>query len=120
MAFYGIPPLQLADPVNLKIPMQYHFGDKDLSKGFADIHACDKLRDTLKSTGKYSVSEIRHAPGASFKDIERSGSSNVQEFHRYVEGNHAFMNEEAPAYPFNKHCADLAFAHTISFFKQYL
>lgn len=35
--FYGIPPAAFAHPKNLKIPMQFHFGDKDQSPGFSDI-----------------------------------------------------------------------------------
>jgi carboxymethylenebutenolidase len=37
VCFYGIPPLELADPANLKIPMQFHFADKDLSAGYFHI-----------------------------------------------------------------------------------
>jgi dienelactone hydrolase len=33
---------------------------------------------------------------------------------------HAFMNEEAPAYPYNKEAADLAMQRTIEFFKRTL
>jgi carboxymethylenebutenolidase len=37
VCFYGIPPVQLADPAKLTVPMQFHFADKDQSAGFADI-----------------------------------------------------------------------------------
>lgn len=52
VCFYGIPPRKLADPADLSIPMQFHFADKDQSKGFADIHACDNLRNDLLTAGK--------------------------------------------------------------------
>lgn len=123
VCFYGIPPLQLADPINLTIPMQYHFGDKDHSKGFADIEACDSLRDKLEATGNFTINETRHTSGE-FVDVgaRKSDGSTVvlQEFHRYANGDHAFMNEEAPAYPYNKECAQLAFSHSVSFFKSFL
>jgi carboxymethylenebutenolidase len=92
--FYGIPPKQLADPSTLQKPVQFHFGDKDQSPGFSDIAAADALRDTIKSSGKLEVTEFRHDNEDYHKIEGRKGT--VAEFHRYSNGNHAFMNEDAP------------------------
>ena len=98
VVFYGIPPKQLADPKNLSKPAQFHFGDKDKSPGFSDISAADGLRDTIKEGGNLTVVEYRHSE-TKFEDLKREGP--VAEFHRYVDGDHAFSNETAPAYPYN-------------------
>lgn len=95
--FYGIPPATFADPKHIGIPMQFHFGDKDHSKGFSDKAAADHLKQTLKSVGK-----------------------DVSEFHQYADGDHAFMNEEAPAYPYNEKVAKVAFQKAVDFFKKQL
>ncbi len=79
VCFYGIPPVALADPVNLKIPMQFHFADKDLSAGFADIKACDELRDKLKPVR--SVVEYRHDK---YSHPSATRSNNLAEFHRFI------------------------------------
>lgn len=36
VAFYGIPPAELADPTQAKAPVQAHFGANDTGKGFSD------------------------------------------------------------------------------------
>ena len=97
VCFYGIPPQKLANPKELNKPVQFHFGDLDMSPGFSDIEAADKLRDTIKSAG-IKVTEFRHTDHK-VELVNNQGI--VAEFHRYAEGNHAFMNSEAPAYPFN-------------------
>ena len=98
--------------------MQFHFGDKDQSPGFSDIAAADGLRDTIKAAGQVQVTEIRHQNDVYQAAGDRKGA--VAEFHRYTTGNHAFMNEEAPAYPFDQKLADLANSHLGDFFKAYL
>ena len=95
VCFYGIPPQQLAHPKDLSKPVQFHFGDKDQSPGFSDIEAANKLRDSISGI---KVVELKHS-SCEYKQVERSGV--LAEFHRYEDGNHAFMNEEAPAYPYN-------------------
>ncbi|KAJ3314436.1 hypothetical protein HDV04_000418 [Boothiomyces sp. JEL0838] len=117
--FYGIPPAQLANPAEIKIPIQFHFGDKDMSPGFSDIKAADDLKEVLTKAGKLSVSQVRHDNGA-YTPIERKNGAKIAEFHRYTNGNHAFMNEEAPAYPFDPELSKLAMKHTTEFFKTYL
>lgn len=37
VAFYGIPPPELADPAQAKAPVQAHFGETDPMKGFSDV-----------------------------------------------------------------------------------
>jgi carboxymethylenebutenolidase len=89
--FYGIPPG--FDAVQVKCPLQCHFGDRDQSKGFSDKAAADGLKAALAKAGK-----------------------SVAEFHQYPDGDHAFMNKEAPAYPYNEKVANEAKAHLVSFF----
>ncbi|RUS20385.1 hypothetical protein BC937DRAFT_95332 [Endogone sp. FLAS-F59071] len=47
----GIPPLEAADPKNIKVPVQAHFGELDDQKGFSDPENAKKLEETLKQTG---------------------------------------------------------------------
>lgn len=37
VAFYGVPSSELADPSQVKSPMQAHFGELDSFVGFSDI-----------------------------------------------------------------------------------
>nr|GEU50186.1 carboxymethylenebutenolidase homolog [Tanacetum cinerariifolium] len=37
VAFYGVPPTELADATNIKVPVQAHFGECDNVVGFSDI-----------------------------------------------------------------------------------
>ncbi|KAJ2996009.1 hypothetical protein HDV02_000238 [Globomyces sp. JEL0801] len=115
--FYGIPPVGFANPADLKTPIQFHFGDKDMSPGFSDIKAADDLKETITKAGHLTVSQFRHADGK-YEAVARQGS--IAEFHRYVDGNHAFMNEEAPAYPHDPVICKLAMQHTVDFFNTYL
>jgi carboxymethylenebutenolidase len=61
VCFYGIPPKQFADPANLKVPIQFHFGDLDHAKGFSDKTAADALKKTLLENGQ-DVSEFYQYP----------------------------------------------------------
>ena len=47
-------------------------------------------------------------------------ASESREFHRYAQTNHAFMNEEAPAFPHDPVAAKFAMELTCGFFKQFL
>lgn len=82
VCFYGIPPNAYFPHAEIKTPMQFHFADKDNSPGFSDIAACDALRDTIKNTGRFQVTEVRHSDGQ-YCEIARSGL--LAEFHRYVD-----------------------------------
>ncbi|KAJ3183899.1 hypothetical protein HDU87_006017 [Geranomyces variabilis] len=66
VVIYGVP--GDAEPSKVNIPVQYHFGDKDSTEGFADKKTADKFKAGLVAAGK-----------------------DVSEFHQYPEGNHAFM-----------------------------
>lgn len=68
VAFYGIPPSDLADPSQAKAPVQAHFGDHDSFVGFSDITAAKALEEKLKVSGV------------------------PYEIHIYPGLNHAFMN----------------------------
>ncbi|KAI8928378.1 dienelactone hydrolase [Entophlyctis helioformis] len=96
VCFYGVPPLALADPKNMQIPMQYNFGEHDDAKGFSDKETALKLKATLEAAGK-----------------------DVSEFYMWDAG-HAFMNEDAPAYPYNEKCAKEAYAKSVAFFAKHL
>lgn len=37
VAFYGVPPTELADPAQTKAPLQAHFGELDSVAGFSDV-----------------------------------------------------------------------------------
>ena len=74
-------------------------------------------RQKLKSAGKVIV-EKRHHDEEYTEVIDRAPA--VQEFHRYVNGDHAFFNEEAPAYPFNEKVAKLAEKYALSFLNKFL
>lgn len=37
VAFYGVPPPELADPAQAKAPVQAHFGELDNVVGFSDV-----------------------------------------------------------------------------------
>jgi carboxymethylenebutenolidase len=117
--FYGIPSSGLCDPSKLKKPMQFHFGDQDKSKGFSDPDACNALRDSIQQARIMKVEEWKHTD-CQYSLITRNAEDLIAEFHRYAEGDHAFMNNEAPAYPYNKDVADLATNHLVDFFKTYL
>lgn len=52
VAFYGVPPPELADPTNTKAPIQAHFGELDNFVGFSDVKTAKGLEEKLKESGK--------------------------------------------------------------------
>lgn len=91
ICFYGIPPLLVAYPKDVKCKMQFHFGELDDCKGFSDPEAADQLEKEVKEAG-------------------------VQyEFFRYPNCKHAFMNNLRPN--FNKDANNLAFNRALQFIK---
>jgi dienelactone hydrolase len=81
------------------------------------------LRDTLKAAGR-EVTEFRHD---TYTHTTVHRTPNSAEFHRYfvvifryVHADHAFTNEEAPAYPYNKEASDFAMKEAASFFETFL
>ncbi|KAK9151639.1 hypothetical protein Syun_009948 [Stephania yunnanensis] len=63
VAFYGVPPSQLADPSQAKVPVQAHFGELDNLVGFSDVTAAKSLEEKLKTSGV--PYEVHIYPGAS-------------------------------------------------------
>lgn len=94
--FYGVPPTSLCDPVQIKCAMQYHFGDLD------KVQMCNKEAAT-----KYKA------------ELQAAGKD-VSEFYQHPDGNHAWMNEEAPHYPYNEPLANKTFAMSVDFFSREL
>ncbi|MGI9305141.1 MAG: dienelactone hydrolase family protein, partial [Gammaproteobacteria bacterium] len=85
VCFYGIPPAEQADPRLIRAPFQGHFASND---DWCTPQAVDDLSSKLVAGG------VDH------------------ELHRY-EGEHAFFNEQVPAY--NKEAAELAWRRTVDF-----
>jgi len=95
VVYYGIPPEALADPKNLKTPIQLHFGNNDDLVGFADPTAVDALELKLKESGA------------------------EYDLHRYDGAGHAFTNAARPE-AFHEPSYKLASERTYDFFKQKL
>ncbi|XP_068658169.1 uncharacterized protein [Aristolochia californica] len=105
VAFYGVPSPDLADPAQIKAPVQAHFGEQDNFVGFSDITAAKSLGEKLKSSGV------------------------PYELHIYPGVGHAFMNTSPDAVKRrkemgikdeNKEAADLAWSRLSSWFNRYL
>ena len=86
VCFYGIPPVAVADPAQVKKPFLGHFANVD---DWCTPAAVDQLEKALAKSG------------AAF------------EIHRY-QAQHAFMNEARPDV-YDKACADLAWQRTRDF-----
>ncbi|CAK9179319.1 unnamed protein product [Ilex paraguariensis] len=61
VAFYGVPPSELADPTLAKSPVQAHFGELDNAAGFSDVKVAKALEQKLKASGV--PSEVYVYPG---------------------------------------------------------
>ncbi|XP_071730020.1 uncharacterized protein [Rutidosis leptorrhynchoides] len=61
VAFYGVPPPELADPAQTKAPVQAHFGELDNFVGFSDVKTAKVLEEKLKASGK--PHEVHLYPG---------------------------------------------------------
>ncbi|EEF37559.1 protein usf [Ricinus communis] len=70
VAFYGVPPSELADATQAKAPIQAHFGELDNFVGFADITAAKALEEKLKASGV--PSEVHIYPGNAHAFMNRS------------------------------------------------
>ncbi|KAJ7243629.1 hypothetical protein O6H91_Y433500 [Diphasiastrum complanatum] len=51
VAFYGVPPPELADASCAKTPVQGHFGELDNMAGFSDVEAAKSLEAKLQAAG---------------------------------------------------------------------
>lgn len=117
VSFYGIPPLELADAANLKIPMQFHFGNNDHSKGYFILSNLFNYI-ILFYFLKVRFSDKEAADGLKAKLVENK--VDVSEFYQYEGADHAFMNEDEPHFKFNEAIAKQAMAHTLRFFRKTL
>jgi carboxymethylenebutenolidase len=89
--FYGIPPENVVQPADVKIPLQGHFANKDTWITPAMV---DKFEAGLKAAGK------------------------SYEIFRY-DADHAFVNEQrAPVH--DRQAAELAWDRAVAFFKKHL
>ncbi|KAK3020417.1 hypothetical protein RJ639_047723 [Escallonia herrerae] len=105
VAFYGVPPQELADPAHAKSPVQAHFGELDNFVGFSDVTAGKALEEKLKAAGV--PHEVHYYPGVA----------------------HAFMNTSPDAVERrkkmgmtddNQAAAELAWSRFRSWMSQYL
>lgn len=90
VCYYGIPPVEAADPASMRVPFQGHFASRD---DWCTPEAADALEASLKSSGV------------------------DYEMHRY-EGEHAFFNEESAAY--DAEAAALSWPRTLDFLARHL
>lgn len=91
VTFYGIPPADLADPAQIRVPFQSHWGRRDLSWTPA---AVDELERKLESGGV------------------------IHELYRYDAG-HAFMNDVRPE-AYNVQAAREAWDRMVPFLRRAL
>lgn len=70
VAFYGVPSPELADPSQVKAPVQAHFGENDNFVGFSDVTAAKSLEEKLKSCGH--PYEVNIYPGCGHAFMNRS------------------------------------------------
>ncbi|MCX7321183.1 MAG: dienelactone hydrolase family protein [Hyphomicrobiales bacterium] len=91
VAFYGIPPEQAAKPVDVQVPLQGHFANRD---DWCTPEVVDNFEKGLKAAGKSA------------------------EFFRY-DADHAFVNEQR-AEVHDLEAAKLAWSRATAFFKQHL
>jgi carboxymethylenebutenolidase len=91
VAFYGIPPAEVAKPADIKIPLQGHFANKD---DWCTPQLVDDFEKGLKRAGK---------------DVA---------FFRY-DADHAFVNEQRVSVH-DRRQAEIAWGRAVSFFEQHL
>lgn len=87
VCYYGIPPKDQADPSQMKVPFQGHFGTKD---EWCSPAAADALSADLVTSGA------------------------VHEIHIYEGCDHAFFNQERPEV-YDAAAADLSWQRTLDF-----
>ena len=90
VCYYGIPPVEVADPSAMTVPFQGHFATQD---DWCTPEAVAALEESLKPSGV------------------------VQEVYSY-EGEHAFFNEVSPAY--GADAAALSWDRTLAFLAAHL
>ena len=91
VCYYGIPPQDVADPADIRIPMQYHFASRD---NWCNPPAVDALEAAMRSAG------------------------NPPEVFRY-EADHAFFNQMRPEV-YSPENAAQAWERTLAFLEKQL
>ena len=91
VCFYGIPPREVADPANIRIPLQGHFASLD---DWCTPAAVDTLEAAMKAAG------------------------NPPEIHRY-NAHHAFFNQTRPEVH-DAEASRLAWQRTLEFLRRHL
>jgi len=91
VAFYGLPPPEVASAKDVRVPLQGHFASRDT---WVTPQAVDQLEKDLRAAGK------------------------TFEIHRY-EGDHAFMNSERGEV-YGAEAAKLAWERMLAFFRKHL
>ena len=91
VTFYGLPPAQVANPADVKVPLQGHFASKD---DWCTPQMVDEFEKGMQEIGK------------------------VQEFFRY-DADHAFVNEQRMSVH-DREAAELAWGRATEFFKRLL
>ncbi|KAI3851251.1 hypothetical protein MKX03_002239 [Papaver bracteatum] len=105
VAFYGVPPKELADPTQTRAPVQAHFGELDNFVGFSDITAAKALEEKLKSSGLPHEVHIYPGSGHAFMNRSTEGIKRRKEMG---------LNDEDEA------AVDLAWSRFNSWMSQYL
>jgi carboxymethylenebutenolidase len=91
ISYYGIAPIEIADPAKMRIPFQGHFADED---DWCTPAAVDSLEAALKGAGA------------------------VHEIYRY-DAKHAFANEDEPDI-YDEEASERAWMRSIAFLKTHL
>ncbi|XP_021773977.1 uncharacterized protein LOC110737934 [Chenopodium quinoa] len=73
VGFYGTPSPQLADPAQVKAPVQAHFGDLDNIAGFSDVETAKSLEEKLKLSGVPNEVHIYPGSGHAFMNLSPEG-----------------------------------------------
>jgi len=92
VCFYGIPPKELADPEQIKVPMLFHFAEHD---DWCNTDAVNGLKRDLESVASETTVEI------------------------YPGTQHAFMNQARPEV-FDEKAAAIAWDRSIAFLRENL
>lgn len=66
ISFYGTPPKGLAQPENVKIPVQIHVGELDNHTGFSDVATVEAWIEAMKLAGGPGVSYTYEGCGHGF------------------------------------------------------
>lgn len=89
--FYGLPPANVANPADVRVPLQAHFANQD---GWCTLAAVDAFEAALTAAGRSC------------------------ELYRY-DADHAFVNQQRPEV-YDAAAADLAWERSLAFWQRHL